>query len=76
MEIRITPKNGVIWSFTPPHLKLIQGMAKTWELVLDTILGTEPDSNKLIYVKQAWRKLYDYSPAITCWVFQWAHYKA
>ena len=27
LDIRITPKNGVIWSFTPPHLELIQGMA-------------------------------------------------
>ena len=51
-------------------------MALTWELVLDAILGTEPDSNKLIYIKQAWRKLYDYSPAITYWEFQWAHHKA
>ena len=45
-------------------------------MVLDAILGTEPDSNKLINVKQAWRKLYDYSPAITYWEFQWAHHKA
>tara|TARA_Y100000766_G_scaffold198997_1_gene171333 strand:+ start:1275 stop:1391 length:117 start_codon:yes stop_codon:yes gene_type:complete len=37
---------------------------------------TELDSKKLIYDKQAWRKFYDYSPAISYWVFQWAHHKA
>ena len=44
-----------------PYRQHLRQMAAGWELVSDAISVTDPQTDRLLYVNPAWRKLYGYS---------------